>query len=505
MIKKRLLALVLFMVMGTVIFTGCNNKKENEVAAEKEPEDKEENNEVTFVFTKGGFEGVPDNDIIKQEMEKNANIKLNHIAPPAANYIEKVNVILAGRDEDLPDLVKLQGNMFNDLYSYAEQGALMDLSELVKNCPNILDNIPQDALDRCTIDGKLYAIPIFSSPHRMNTIIRQDWLDNLGLEVPKTLEEYHEVLTAFTKNDPDKNGKDDTYGYTGASIEGLEPIFGAFGISGPVMSGVGTYWYEEDGQLKPQVTNPKAKEALTVLRQWYSEGIIDPEFIVIKNDSELNEKAMKNQFGMTYRWWTWEPKIEMEMQKVDTNVKFARLAPPIGPDGESGVRGVGLINGCVIMLRGAKNPEACMRLIDYMHSEQGMMTQYSGVEGIHWEKNSEGKYKTLPQFDQDQKWIQWYFAFENEWPLLQVETPLVQSRRDAFNWNVITNAGDGMITDAEKQYSADLTTFATEAYTKFITGKSDLKDWDYFVKEWESRGGAEWIKEINKVYQDKNQ
>lgn len=501
MFKKKVLALLLCMILVVITFTGCGSSKENTATVGTE---KVESNEVTFVFTKGGFESVPENDIIKQEIEKGANITLNHIAPPAANYIEKVNIILSGKEEELPDLVKLQGNMFNDLYDYADQGALMDLTEFVKECPNILANIPQETLDRCIIDGKLYAIPTFSNPNRMNMIIRQDWLDNLGLKEPKTLEEFHQVLTDFTKSDPDMNGKDDTYGYTGASIEGLEPIFGAFGVSGPILGGVGTYWYEEDGQLKPQVTNPKVKEALTVIRQWYSEGIIDPEFVVIKNDSELNEKAMKNQFGVTYRWWTWESKIEMEMQNVDPNVKFARIAPPVGTDGESGVRGVGLINGCVIMLKGAENPKACMRLLDYMHSEQGMMTQYSGVEGVHWEKSADGKYSTLPQYDKDQKWIQWYSAFENEWPLLQVETPLVQSRRDAFKWNVITNMGDGMITDAEKQYSADLTTFATESYTKFITGKTDLAEWDNFVKEWESRGGTEWITEINEVYQNKS-
>jgi len=513
MFKKKVLALFLCIVMVTSTLVGCGSGKEDKSTEDSKTEGStvtkesavtEESNEVSFVFTKGGFEGAPENDIILQEIEKEANVTLNHIAPPAANYVEKVNIILSGKKEELPDLVKLQASMFNGVFDYVEQGALMDLTELVKDCPNILENIPKEALDRCTVDGKLYAIPVFCSPNRMNLVIRQDWLDDLGLKVPETLDELHNVLTAFTKEDPDKNGSDDTYGLTGASIETFEPIFGAFGMMAPVNSGVGTYWYEEDGKLKPQVTNPRAKEALTVLNQWYSEGIIDPEFVVIKNDSEINEKAMKNQFGVTYRWWTWEPKIEVEMQKIDPNVKFARIAPPIGADGESGLRGVSLINGAVIMLKGAKNPKAAMRLLDWLHTEKGMMTQYTGVEGVHWEKRADGTYHTLPQFNEDQKWIQWYSALENEWPLLQVETPLVQSRRDAFNWNVITNAGDGMITAAEKQYSTDLTTFATEAYTNFITGVTDLGEWDNFVSEWESRGGTEWTTQINEVYQNQN-
>ena len=116
---------------------------------------------VSFVFTKGGFENVPENDVIKQKIEEAADITLDHIAPTSANYTEQVNLILSEDKSELPDMVKLSQSMFNDIYKYAEQGALMDLTELVKDCPNILANVPEEALERCTIDGKLYAIPVF--------------------------------------------------------------------------------------------------------------------------------------------------------------------------------------------------------------------------------------------------------------------------------------------------------------------------------------------------------
>lgn len=455
----------------------------------------QEDNTVTFVYTKGGFEGVPENDIIKQKIEESANITLNHIAPPSANYDEKVNIILSSND--LPDLVKLSNTHFNDMFEYADQGALMDLTDLVQeHAPNVLKNIPQQALDRCMVDGRLYGIPIWCSPQRMNFIVRQDWLDRLNLETPTTLDELHTVMTAFVKDDPDGNGVNDTYGFTGRGMEGFEPIFGAFGFTGIAFS----YWFEdEQGQLKPSAVHPNAPKALALIKQWYDEGLIDPEFVILKNESEINDKAMKNQWGFYYQWWTYEPKIEMEMQKVDPNVKFSRLAPPIGPDGQSGNRGVGLVNGVIVMLQNAKNPEACIRLIDWMHTEEGMMTQYSGVQGVHWEQKADGTYVTLPQYTEDQKWIQWYSAFENEWPLLQVETPLVQSRRDALNWNVITNAADGMKTDAELRYKTDLQDFVSTSYSNFITGKQDLSQWDKFVEDYYAKGGAEWEKELNEL------
>lgn len=327
----------------------------------------------------------------------------------------------------------------------------------------------------------------------MNFIVRQDWLDNLGLEAPTTLDELYTVMKAFVEDDPDGNGEDDTYAYAGCGLEGFEPIFGFTGVAH-------SYWFEdENGQLKPSALHPNAPEALALLNQWYEEGLIDPEFVIMKNDSELNDKAMKNQWGFVYRWWTYEPKIEMEMQKVDPNVKFARIAPPVGPYGDSAVRGVSLTNGVVVMLKTAKNVDACLRLLDWYHTEEGMMTTYTGVEGLHWEKTEEGTYVNLPQYEVDQKWIQWYSAFESEWPLLMVETPLVQSRRDALKWPVITNAADGMLTDAELRYKTDLQDFVNTSYADFITGKADLADWDAFVEEFYEKGGAEWEAELNEL------
>ena len=156
------------------------------------------------------------------------------------------------------------------------------------------------------------------------------------------------------------------------------------------------------------------------------------------------------------------------------------------------------------MLKNAKNVDACLRLLDWYHTEEGMMTTYTGVEGTHWEKKDDGTYVTLPQYEADQKWIQWYSAFESEWPLLMVETPLVQSRRDALQWPAITNAADGMLTDAELRYKTDLQDFVNTSYCNFITGKADLKDWDKFVEDFYAKGGSAWEQELNELKAQKD-
>ena len=129
------------------------------------------------------------------------------------------------------------------------------------------------------------------------------------------------------------------------------------------------------------------------------------------------------------------------------------------------------------------------------------MTTYSGVPNLHWYQDEEGKYWTTEQFDKDATWIQWYSAFESEWPLLTVETYMVQSRRDAFKWDTITDASDLIVTDAEVKYATDLLDYVKEMYMNFVTGEADIDaEWDSFVETWYSMGGQEWQDELNAKY-----
>lgn len=471
---KKGIALLLSLV---VLLTGLTA-----LAAEKD---------ISWVFTKGGFEPLSEENTIHDAIEEKSGVTFEHIAPPSANYAEKVSVILAGRD--YPDAIRIPRTA--EMYDYAEQGMLLALDDYLTNYPNLFNAIPERAWDIMRgSDGKIYGVPVWTSEHRYNFIIRGDWLDKLNLNNPETLDDLHDVYTAFVTKDPDGNGMADTYGIMGTGLETFEPIFGAYGVMG-VHRG---YFYEDaDGTFKPQATSPKAKEALALLQQWYKEGLIHPEWITIRAESELNERGMKNQFGSTHRWWTWEPKIEAEMRKIDPSIEWRRIAPPVGPEGKSGVRGVGIVNFPVSIMSTTKNPEAVLKLFDWLHTEEGMMTAYSGVKDLHWEKREDGTFHTLPQFNEDAKWIQWYACFENEQPLLAMETYLVQSRRDALKWNIVTNAADGIVTEAEKLYSADLNLLVEEVYGQIITGKADLDSFDNFVAEYNRLGGQEWTEQVN--------
>lgn len=495
LVTKNLSVAIIVTVTAALLTTACTSSPGTQNTSNPSSSTTAGPKHVKVLFTKGGFEGAPEVNSIKTEIETASGVTFEHIAPPAANYAEQVSVILSSNDK--PDIVKLP--KFSDLFDYQSQGALLALDDYLKDTPDIVKNIPKEALDQLRVDGKLYGIPIWTSQHRYNFIIRGDWLKKLNLSEPKTLDDLKNVYIAFRDKDPDGNGKKDTYGLSGQGFETFDPIFGAFGVMSPTTG----YWYEENGKLLPDVLNPNTKKALQYIRDLYAEGLIDPEWITTKTEAQLNEKAMKNQFGSTTHWWTWEPKVEEIMKKVDPNVEFRRIAPPIGPDGKSGVKGVDLINTAIVILKSAKDPKAAMQFINYYHTDQGMMTAYTGVEGIHWKKNADGTIVTMDQFNKDSKWIQWYSLFENEQPLLKVETPLVQSRRDSLKWPIIANAGDGFFGESRMKYAADLQLLTEDTFGKIITGKADISEYDKFAQQWKKNGGDEWIAEINKWYENK--
>ena len=137
--------------------------------------------------------------------------------------------------------------------------------------------------------------------------IRQDWLDNLGLEVPRTWDEMAAVAEAFVTQDPDGNGEADTIGILGPGNSdhmnaiggnqfGLDPLFSSF-------QSYPQYWLQdEDGTVKYGSIQPETKTALEKIQKLYKDKLIDPEMLV-RNDSK--EPLLAGKVGIFFGpWWS---------------------------------------------------------------------------------------------------------------------------------------------------------------------------------------------------------
>lgn len=152
--------------------------------------------------------------------------------------------------------------------------------------------------------GELVAIPINSDVMSVVKLIyiREDWLENLGLELPTTFDELEEVARQFTFNDPDQDGKDNTYGF--AFNKYLSDAFG--GMNGVVYA-YNSYpneWIkDDDGNLVNGDILPETRNALIKLQEMYAEGLINKEYVAMDNSAML-EDIVSDKVGIVFgEWW----------------------------------------------------------------------------------------------------------------------------------------------------------------------------------------------------------
>lgn len=187
----------------------------------------------------------------------------------------------------------------NEYARYVESGAIADISEALERyaTPELKEYLAVDgglAMDALSMNGALYGLPKMGNAYDSANLmfVRQDWLDNLGLKMPETMEELKEVAYAFTYNDPDGNGKDDTYGL---ALDGVDVLTSTIGTMSGIFEGFGAYpeslsFVEHDGEVVwGGSLSDGMKAALTMLQEMYAEGSITRDFITMDGNSVFEE------------------------------------------------------------------------------------------------------------------------------------------------------------------------------------------------------------------------
>jgi len=216
------------------------------------------------------------------------------------SYDTKLKLMLSSGDA-LPDMfVSTQPNTTN---MFVESGKLLDVSEAFEKYASdtwkaALEEIPE-AWYPVTQGDKKYGIPLIKPAIGNPLWIRQDWLTNLNLQAPTTLEELEKVMHAFVHDDPDQNGIDDTYAmdiamldaFTGHVMGDSSWIFGLFGA-------IPEIWYpDENGELQYGSIQPEIKDALIKIKEWKDKGYI-AEDVALNDFNKIAENVASNKIGM---------------------------------------------------------------------------------------------------------------------------------------------------------------------------------------------------------------
>lgn len=246
-----------------------------------------------------------------------------------------------------PDIMTLNASQLSDYANFAATGVIADItdafemyaSDELKEYVNVDGGKVMDSLK---IDGRLYGLPRMSNAYDSAALmfIRQDWLDKLNLEMPTTMDELKTVAHAFTYDDPDGNGADDTYGI---AIDGMNVFTGGMGDANALFYAYGAYPGDdalafvqgEDGKVTWGGTNADGMKAgLSFLQDLYKDGSLAKDFITMNSDAVFQE-AGAGRCGIWFgpMWGNMQPSTDLLIAGF-TDSRITSAPIPSGQEGE---------------------------------------------------------------------------------------------------------------------------------------------------------------------------
>ncbi|RBW70861.1 ABC transporter substrate-binding protein [Bacillus taeanensis] len=391
------------LLLGACSSNETSNKKEETKVAFNETglPIVEEKITLNFVSPKAPLAPNYNKMEIVQQLEEMTNVHIQWNNIPGDGYQEKKNLLLASGD--LPDAFYKAEFTDQDIVKYGQGGTIIPLEDLIdKYAPNIkklFERRPELKSMVTAPDGHIYSLPraeemgLAAVPNFQS--INKAWLDKLGLEMPTTLEEYHDVLKAFKEQDPNGNGKQDEiplsfmYNFWTGNFGDM---FGAFDMPDNV-----DHRIVRDGKVIFTAVQPEYKEAIQYYHEWVKEGLIDPESFTQDVAQYFAKGKTKDATLGSYIWWETEEVVGPE--RADDYV----LLPPLeGPHGDIVV---GRSNyseyerGAFVITSANKNPEITMRWVDQLY-EPKISAQISwGPIGTIYEEDENGMLvnKELPE------------------------------------------------------------------------------------------------------------
>lgn len=301
--------------------------------------------------------------------------------------------------DNYPDI--LCGSI-TDMVQYAREGKIADITEVFEEYAS--DELKEylnyggiDVLDSCMLDGKLYGLAqaCESQIEGMMMFVRQDWLDRLGLSMPETMDELKAVTKAFTEEDPDGNGVDDTYGLVlngkdGFTFwSGVQAFFEGYGAAPGYWSDNFTF-IEKDGEvLWGGALAEEMKAGLTDLQEMYENGWLTREFGTMGYEQVI-EEFTSGRCGIFFapRWGVMSRYVPLLESDINAEVSAALI--PDGMGEGSSMAYVPMTTANVWMVSSqCEHPEALVKLMnlsvrllaDYESEEERQMF-VSDVDGF---------------------------------------------------------------------------------------------------------------------------
>lgn len=392
---KLVVASTAAVAMLMASMSGCSTtKKPVETQPEKTSAPEKRGKITVSVYDRGSCdpkEGTMADNRWTKWINENGPVDVTYIPVPRWESTKQWPVLFAAGTA--PDLIlEYDNNSRNSLYL---QKQLMPLDDLIAKSSNEYKKLTEKYPDMLKIgkkpDGKIYDFARAGSLREGKPIaIRKDWLDKLNLQVPKTVEDFYTVIKSFAKNDPDGNGKDDTFGY---NLSGP----GQFLIS--AMLGMGTTgadWFQPWSVENSKLTFSwdKIRDYVEFQKKLFDEGLVDRDFLVDKNGDKATQDWINGKLGIQYtNKGPTDAGVLKPFMANNPNAEFIFMQPPKSKYGQFSVDMDGGASAWGAINAACKDPVSVMKYVDFMNSEKAATYLKLGPEGKYFTKNPQGEYK----------------------------------------------------------------------------------------------------------------
>lgn len=498
---------------------------------------------VTYTLGKminASYTGMPGDDtyadnVYTRYIEEKLNIKTELVlSADSPNYSAMEEVAISGAE--IPDIMVIDD--VNLLETLVENDMVEDLTPYYNTCFSerileIYDSYGDDRLSMVTFDGKIYGIPDTDIYSSANFIwLRKDWMDELGLEDPETLEDVAEIIRQFMEKDPGGNGEGQTVGLLcdkdliadTSNCYNIVPIFANFGAYPSI-------WVpQEDGTIQYGSVLPETKEALKLLQEWYAEGILDQSFLLRteRNNAKLVKEGKSGSF---FGWW-WAPNNPLE-EAMRENPDAVWQPYLLSNDGNGGVNTYlpYAAEKYVVVRKGYEHPEVVMKIMSiiydyarYEESEAEEIQEYfsgavdpsvtplvincdysdaiqrvtTNLKAVLSGEKDRSSLNTLEKGYYDA-----CVSYLGEGEFVSCDWAAYTSRITAVGLlmeNEINYVNEDYMQGYGTLVSDELQEYETEYLLKIIIGEEPLSAFDEMVQQWYARGGSKATRQAQEIY-----
>lgn len=342
------------------------------------------------------------------------NIKLNYEEIPDTEWDTKVNLLIAS--DELPDAFIYGSFSAAELADYGAQGVFLPMNDIIAEHGYYINQVfdQQEALPGAytALDGNIYTLPsvneCYHCYYSMRAWINQQWLTNLGLEYPNTVDEFVNVLRAFKEQDANGNGDpNDEIPFSGNASSWNGTIY-PFLLNSFLHYDTSNLSVKEDGTVIFTPIQPEFKEGLQWIASLIDEGLIEKEALTqtaeqLKTKGSGVDSALLGGFTAAV-WWDGVGADDGEGSRCR---EYCGLSPLEGPNGVriSPWSGTGFYMGNCVITTACEDPVPLFKMFDYMLSEEGTLRSQIGELDVDYVMPDEGAlgingkpalYKLLP-------------------------------------------------------------------------------------------------------------